>query len=72
MKSLITILAAMTALCSVGGAQSFNTIYTFPTVSAGWQPYGTPYIGAGGVLYGTTDLGGSCSQSRLAVALFIH
>jgi hypothetical protein len=43
-------------------AQSFNVIYTFPNLSAGWFPEGTPYIGAGGVLFGTTDLGGLCTS----------
>jgi hypothetical protein len=58
---LSTVLAMSAALCSgpMGSAQSFTTIYTFPSISVGYSPNGVPYIGAGGVLFGTTGGGGT-------------
>jgi uncharacterized repeat protein (TIGR03803 family) len=41
--------------------QTFTTIYTFPSLAAGFDPTGTLYIGDGGTLYGTTSFGGSCT-----------
>jgi uncharacterized repeat protein (TIGR03803 family) len=55
-----TIGLAALSVASLGHAQSFNVIYTFPNPSAGWDPQGTPYIGADGVLFGTTVSGGQC------------
>jgi len=41
--------------------QTFTTIFTFPDQAAGYAPDGTLYIGDGGILYGATALGGSCT-----------
>jgi hypothetical protein len=70
MKNSIKTFALAAALCAVPlcRAQSFNTIYTFPTVSVGYEPGGVPYIGSDGVLFGTTAFGGAntpCGASTL-------
>jgi uncharacterized repeat protein (TIGR03803 family) len=61
MKNSIRIFAVLAALwaASLCQAQSFNIIYTFPSQSVGFAPNGVPYIGDGGVLFGTTQLGGT-------------
>ena len=50
-------------LMSLNGASfcqaQFSVIYTFPNASAGFSPFGKPYIGPGGVVYGTTLFGGT-------------
>ncbi len=53
----LTLLAASNVL-PMCHAQTFNVIYTFPSESVGYEPSGVPYIGAGGVLFGTTAFGG--------------
>ncbi len=52
-------------------AQTFTTIYTFPSESSGFGPTGTPYIDLHGLLYGTTSLGGvpHCNGSSLSCGL---
>jgi uncharacterized repeat protein (TIGR03803 family) len=45
--------------------QTFSTIYTFPNLTAGYDPDGTLYIGDGGILYGATAFGGSCTLSSI-------
>ena len=61
MRNSIRIFAVLAALwaASLCQAQSFNIIYTFPSQSVGFAPNGVPYIGDGGVLFGTTQLGGT-------------
>jgi hypothetical protein len=55
------ILLAFAAAAS-GSSQGYTEIYTFPTPALGAGPVGTPYIGAGGVLYGVTENGGSSTS----------
>jgi hypothetical protein len=70
MKSFVSFLILLTAVNVVPAchAQSFNVIYTFPSGSVGYEPEGVPYIGSGGVLFGTTAFGGAntpCAAATL-------
>jgi uncharacterized protein YceK len=60
MRTCVPFLILLVAMNFIpkGHAQSFNTIYTFPSESVGYEATGVPYIGSGGVLYGTTPFGG--------------
>jgi hypothetical protein len=62
MKRCITICSALTVLFVTSPrseAQTFTTIYSLAGTSSGFNPNGTPFIGAGGVLYITDAEGGT-------------
>jgi uncharacterized repeat protein (TIGR03803 family) len=61
MRTSVPVLILLGA--STSYAQSFDVIYTFPNLSAGYSPTGLPYIGPGGVIFGGTVIGGACNES---------
>jgi len=61
LRGSLLIAVIVVAVCSAApvAAASFETLYSFTGASTGAYPQGPVVIGAGGVLYGTTYLGGT-------------
>jgi uncharacterized protein YceK len=63
---LVTFTLCSALICPTASqGQTFNTIYTFPNLTAGYDPNGTLYIGDGGTLFGATAFGGACTLSSI-------
>lgn len=56
---------SLTPPASPGGAWTGNTIYAFSGVADGWFPAGGLTVGSGGVLYGTTEDGGTSNRGTV-------
>ena len=54
----LTVLMGMLLLVKAAPAQTLTTVYSFPGLVAGGNPYGAPVLDAAGNVYGTTTIGG--------------
>jgi uncharacterized repeat protein (TIGR03803 family) len=57
--ALATVLSV--ALAATGQAQTFKVLHAFAEGTDGSEPHGTPLV-SGGMLYGTTYIGGSATD----------
>ena len=60
-----TLFLALLTLSSYAGAQTLKTLYSFTGGADGGNPNGSPVIGSGGLLYGTTCEGGTSNYGTV-------